>query len=107
VDPQLVLQLVRNHPKLALLSTDGENIIAADEREALLTKLQSLLSDRLVFKENFLAQHDIDMKSLDILLAEEEKERLSIDGYLCSKTFESKTSEAILDLLKQALKDVR
>lgn len=90
-----------------MLSKDGESIVAADERDALLEKLKSLLSDGLVFKDDFSAENDIHLKSLDILLREEKGEVLSIEGYMCSKRFESKTFQAISDLLTQALKDVQ
>jgi hypothetical protein len=102
-----VLQLVRNHLKLALLSADGNHIIAADERDALHEKLQSLLSKGLVEKEDFVKQNNVHVKSLAVLLADQNGEVLSIDDYVCSEVFESKTAEAISSLLTQALKHVK
>ncbi|KAF1838531.1 hypothetical protein BDW02DRAFT_541568 [Decorospora gaudefroyi] len=107
VDQKLVLQLVRNHPKLALLSADGKSIIAIDERDAIQEKLTSLLSGAVVSKADLITQNDVDDTSLDFLLADRDREILSIDGFLCSKAYESKVMEAISSLVRQALKDVQ
>ena len=107
MDQQLVLQLVRNHPKLALLSADGKNIITADERDALHKKLHSLLSQGVVAKEDFVKQNNVHVKSLDVILADQEAETLSIDDCICTKAYETKITEAISSLLTQALKEVK
>jgi hypothetical protein len=106
VDEQLVVKLVRSHPKLALLSADGKSIITADERDVLHEKIKSLVSSALLSKADFASQNDIDMKSLEILLSDQEEEVLSIEGYVCNKAYESRISKTILGMLKQALEDV-
>ena len=107
VDELLVVQLVRNHPKLALLSANGKSIVTADERDALHKKLHSLLSEGLVAKEDFVKQNNVHVKSLDVILADQEAETLNIDDYVCTKAYESKITEAISSLLTQALKEVK
>jgi hypothetical protein len=107
VDQQLVLQLVRNHPKLALFSADGLSIITANERDALHGKLTSQLSSELVSKSDFIAQHDIHVKSLEVLLSNQEEELLNLNGCVGSESYERRISEAISALLNQALKDVQ
>ena len=89
------------------MSKDSKSIVAADERDALFEKFKSLLFDGLVLEDDFSAENDIHVKSLDILLAEEKGEVMSIEGYMCSKRFESKIFQAISDLLTQALNDVQ
>jgi hypothetical protein len=107
VHQTLVLQLVRNHPKLALLSADSTDVIAADERDALQEKLARLLEDGLVLKSDFVTQNDLHTDSLDVLLADQKHPILILDDYAYSKPYESSISETISNLLQQSLKDVQ
>ncbi|KAI2478810.1 hypothetical protein Ptr902_09776 [Pyrenophora tritici-repentis] len=107
IDQTLVDQLARNHPKLCLLSVDRKHIIPFHERDALREKLSGLLSNGLVAKADFATQHDIWLNSLDALLADHDGEVLSIDGYVCRRSYESAISEAISSRVDQALKNVQ
>ncbi|KAG9378584.1 hypothetical protein A1F94_010353 [Pyrenophora tritici-repentis] len=107
IDQTLVDQLARNHPKLCLLSVDRKHIIPFHERDALREKLSGLLSNGLVAKADFATQHDIWLNSLDALLADHDGEVLSIDGYVCKRSYESAISEAISSRVDQALKNVQ
>lgn len=107
IDESLVDQLARNHPKLCLLNADRKSIIPIDERDALRENLSGLLFSGIVSKAVFAAQHDIWLNSLDSLLADQDGEVLSIDGYVCSRAYESIISEAISSRVDQALKHVQ
>jgi hypothetical protein len=105
VDQQLVLQLVRNHPKLALFSADGLSIITADERDALYETLRKQLSNGLVSKFDFIAQHDVHVQGLDILLSDQEEELLSMHGCVCNEGYESKITQHIFHMLYDDFED--
>ncbi|EDU49876.1 predicted protein [Pyrenophora tritici-repentis Pt-1C-BFP] len=60
-----------------------------------------------VTKADFATQHDIWLNSLDALLADHDGEVLSIDGYVCKRSYESAISEAISSRVDQALKNVQ
>ncbi|KAE8861994.1 hypothetical protein PTNB73_07548 [Pyrenophora teres f. teres] len=107
IDQTLVDQLARNHPKLCLLSADRKHIISFDERDALRNTLSGLLSSGLVTKADFAKQYDVWLNSLDALLADQDGEVLSIDGYVCNRSYESAISEAIFSQVDQALKNVQ
>lgn len=107
IDESLVDQLARNHPKLCLLSADRKSIVPVDERDALQGNLSGLLFSGLVSKADFAAQHDVWLNSLDSLIADQDGEVLSIDGYVCNRAYESAISEAISSRVDQALKNVQ
>lgn len=98
---------MRNHPKLCLLSAERNYIIPIEERDKLQEKLSALLSSGLVSKADFAAQHDIWLNCLDSLLADQDGEVLSIEGYVCHKSYERAISGAIFSQIDQALKDVQ
>ncbi|KAF1947157.1 hypothetical protein EJ02DRAFT_449747 [Clathrospora elynae] len=107
IDHNLVLQLVRTHPRLALLSADSSSIVAVDERDALQAHLTSLLSEGLVLKSDFVAQNDLHIDSLNTLLGNEDAQLLSFEDYVCSKAYESKIVGVLSDLLQQSIQGVQ
>ncbi|RAR00334.1 hypothetical protein DDE82_007415 [Stemphylium lycopersici] len=107
IDPNLVHQLVRNHPKLCLLSADQKNIITIDERDALREKLINLLSSGVQSKHDFVTQNNIWPKSLDALLADQDDEIINIDDFLCTNTYENTICTDITNKVKQALEGMQ
>ena len=103
VGPDLVLRLVRNHPGLALLSSDNSSIIPINERDALLEKLSSLSASVVVSKTDFAAQNDLDLRSVDTLLSDLGEQLVNLDDYVYSKAYERDITEAIQMSLNQAI----
>jgi hypothetical protein len=103
VDQQLVQQLTQNHPKLALFSADGLSIITADERDALYETLTTQLFDELVSKSDFIAHHDVHVKSLEILLSDQKYELSIMRGCVYSDSYESRVATDIHHLLLDGL----
>lgn len=107
IDRLLVHQLVRNHPKLCIFSANEESIILIDERDAIGKKAIDLLSDGLVSKADFVAQHDVSPKSLDFLLSDQDDEVLETDGYVYTKIYADQTVESVKGMVRKALNDVQ
>ena len=107
ISTELVVQLARSHPKLCLLSADRNSIIPIDERDALQEKLAALLTSGLHSKADFVTQHDIWLKSLDALLADQDDEILDVDSYMCTKIYESQITSDILTKVKQSLNEIQ
>jgi hypothetical protein len=107
IDRLLVHQLVRNHPKLCIFSANEESIVPIDERDAIGKKAVELLSDGLVSKADFVAQHDVSSKSFDSLLSDQNDEVLETDGYVYTKAYADQTVETAKSMVKKALNDVQ
>ncbi|KAJ4357354.1 uncharacterized protein N0V89_001929 [Didymosphaeria variabile] len=103
VDFKVVLQLVKGNPVLALLSQDGNSIVARQERDAIVKDMVEALAKELVHKAKFTQSHDLHQESLgSVLRISSIKEILAedTDDYLLSKTY----SIALVDEIDQRLK---
>lgn len=106
VDPDLVLQLVRTHSGVALLSTDNSCIVTIDERDALLRNLSNGLSSGIVQKSQFASEADLDENSVNALLKDVEGEVVLDDGHVFSKAYEQKVSDDIAESLQSSHPDL-
>ena len=98
VSVDIVLQLVRTNPSLALLSRGQHNIIPPRERSAIIKDLSDLLIKGVVSNSNFAESHDIDQESLQSLLRVSAiKDSLvhNTKDYLLSQTYSTLLSNAI------------
>ncbi|KAF2440258.1 hypothetical protein P171DRAFT_524346 [Karstenula rhodostoma CBS 690.94] len=86
----VVLQLTRENPTLALLSQDGSSIIPREERDAIVKDVEDMLAKELVFKADFTQSRDIHQECLgSILRIPSIKESLADDtkDYLLGKAY--------------------
>lgn len=102
VEPSIVSQIIRSHAHHALISSDGSKVVPQTERDDIQTKLRELLSDGLISKQRFATDNDIDLKSLDLLL-EEENELVEGDGHVYTKSYDQKLSDSVLDILTRTI----
>ncbi|CAO2657746.1 Nn.00g038720.m01.CDS01 [Neocucurbitaria sp. VM-36] len=107
IEHGIVRQLAHTHSSLSLLSLDNSDVITLDERDALHRKLAGLLSGVVVSKLNFATQNDVDVKSIDALLAGLDMQLVGFDDYVCSKSYEDSIWEAILRLLERSLEGMQ
>ncbi|KAL1797044.1 hypothetical protein ACET3X_005584 [Alternaria dauci] len=107
IDRLLVHQLVRNHPKLCIFSANEESIIPIDERDAIGKEAVGLLSEGLLSKADFVAQHDVSPKSLHSLLSDQSDEVLETNGYFYTKSYADQAVETVKGIVKKALNDVQ
>jgi hypothetical protein len=107
VHQTLVLQLARNHPKLALISSDSTTIITLHERDALQEKLSQLLDHGMVLRAEFATQNRLHSDSLQNLLREHTHHILTLDDYIYTKAYEDCILENLSRLLQESLNDVK
>lgn len=107
IDPGLVLQLVRSHTGLTLLSADYKSIITIDERDALQQKIIELLGSGVVSKKTFASQNDVDLNSTNVLIASTKEDLIDSDDYVHSKNYEQTIFDDISRSLIQSLSDLQ
>jgi len=100
----LVHQLVHSHPKLCLFSADEQSIIPIDERDAIVARLSS---GGLVAKAEFIAQHRVSSKSLDLLLSNQDYDVLETNDYIYTKAYAHKIADTVKSLIQKTVDDVR
>jgi hypothetical protein len=103
VDSDLVLQLVRTHGGLALLSADGASIITADERDIIHEEFRKSLDQGLVTKSEFAASHDIDARSVQILVDSLSEAAIRMGDQVCGAEWQNRLSSTIEQMLKNGL----
>ena len=103
----LVHQLVRSHSGLCLLSADQQSIVPTNERDAIWEKLSELLSSGLHSKADFVTKYDICPKSLDDLLTGQSQGIVTVDGFVCTKSYENEISSNIKSRVKQAIDEMQ
>jgi hypothetical protein len=102
VSEELALQLVRNERQLAVISSDGREIIPKQELDMILEKLRNSLKSRMVSKDEFEAQNDMDFIHLRTLLGDEEPHVFYHDDHLCTAAYEKTLSEQALEVVNRA-----
>ncbi|KAL6712616.1 hypothetical protein ACN47E_000493 [Coniothyrium glycines] len=107
VDPELIVQLVRTHPGLALLSADGSSVVTVDERDRLQQEFVQRLGTGLLDTIKFAAESDIDYKSVRFLVNTAKEQSFESDRHIWSATYEESVAQTISNLLKQALDQIR
>ncbi|KAF9734965.1 hypothetical protein PMIN03_011778 [Paraphaeosphaeria minitans] len=106
VELDVVLQLIRGNPALALLSQDGSTIIPRAERDAIKKDLEDMLCKKLVFKADFIRSRDIHQECLaSFLRIPSIKENLADDTeeHLLGKVYSRVLSEEMSRKLVRAL----
>ncbi|KAI8937474.1 hypothetical protein NX059_005192 [Plenodomus lindquistii] len=103
IGTDLVLQLVRTHSGLALLSANKSSIITIDERDALLQKLSDGLSNGLIQISTFRAENDLDENSLQALVKDVDGVVEEHNGHLFSKAYEQKVFDSIDESIQSSL----
>jgi hypothetical protein len=106
VEIDVLLQLVRENPALALLSQDGNSIIPRVERDAIVKELEDMLPVELVSKADFTQTHDLHPDCLgDLLRIPRIKESLAddTDDYLLSNIYSTVLSDEMDKRLREGL----
>lgn len=106
VSVDVVLQLVRANPSLALLSRCRHNIVPKSERIAIVNDLSELLTEGIVVNSDFNESHDIDQDSLRSLLRVSDIERSLVHDtkdYLLSQAYSALLSTAIGEKLVEGV----
>lgn len=106
VGVDVVLQLIRGNPTLALLSQDGSSIIPKEERDAIVMDLEDMMAKELIFKAKFTQSRDIHQECLaSVLRIPSVKGSIADDteDYLMSKAYSTALSDEMSKKLIEAL----
>ncbi|KAJ4373806.1 hypothetical protein N0V83_002545 [Neocucurbitaria cava] len=106
VGPDVVRQLVETHSEISLLSLNTNNIITLDERNALLEDLTNLLTGGIISTVDLAKQNDLNVRSIDALLADLDMQLVYHDDHVCSKSYEDSLSESVMRLLRRSLEEM-
>ncbi|KAF2797739.1 hypothetical protein K505DRAFT_372226 [Melanomma pulvis-pyrius CBS 109.77] len=107
VDPEVVLQLARASPSLALLSEDNSDIITKIQRDSIEQHLRTLVVSQIVSKATFSHENDVSIESIDALThsggdsPKLQDDLLEVDGHLLSTDYHY----SVLEIMKQGLND--
>jgi hypothetical protein len=106
VDTDIIIELVRTHPHLALLSESELTVIPKGQRDQLHQQLQELLAHSLVDVPHFVRGNDISRQSVGALVRCAEGDVSELDDCLLSAKYEQTLSETIRNRLDRALQEV-
>lgn len=109
VDIDTVLQLVREHSHLALLSEDRLSVIMKEQRDSIERHFRDLVTESIVSKAAFSKDHNVSMESIDALTHDKESrlhdDLLEIDDHLLTKAYQQTLQEAMKEGLDLSLKN--
>ncbi|PSN70336.1 hypothetical protein BS50DRAFT_488037 [Corynespora cassiicola Philippines] len=108
IELEFLLRLVRASPSLALVSEDGQAIVAKQERDAIESRLYSTIAKQLVARTTFLRDNDISSESLDFLLQHsssnvDHRDIFEADEHIISKVYCDTLLKTIKECLENAL----
>jgi hypothetical protein len=107
VDTETVLQLVKSHPSLVLLSEDSRSVITKQERDSIQKTLLDGISRSVISKTTFLRQHNMSVESIDVLLSDLRSDLVDIDGHLSSLTYDTNLADVVSETLQKSLEETR
>ena len=97
--------MINKQPHLALLSNDSK-VVPKAERDAIQNLLRELLSGGVVSRSTFASQSKIDLRSLDLLLNEQENLLVHYDDHVCTEAYEKLLSEQSLDIITRMVSNI-
>jgi hypothetical protein len=103
VDSAIILQLVRSQPHLALLSNDSSTVFPKAERDAIAETIRGLLSYGIISKSEFTSMNDLDSRSLDLLLEDQDEQLIYYDDHLCTQAYDEKLKDECLDIISRMI----
>ena len=103
VASEIILQLVYNQPHLALLSNDSQEVIARPERDAIRRRLSQSLSAGIISKGDFTAHNKVHLKSLNLLLDDQEDQLVSYEDCTCTQNYDNKLSKGARNIIDRTI----
>jgi hypothetical protein len=103
VDSTIILQLIRSQPHLALLSNDSSIVFPKAERDAITETVRGLLAYGIISKLEFTSMNNIDSKSLDLLLQDQDEQLIYYDDHLCTQAYDEKLKGECLDIVSRMI----
>jgi hypothetical protein len=105
VDRNLIIQLVRSRPHLALLDEEELKIIPQKQRNELAQSLEAFLTQGPLEISAFMNKHGVSRYSVDCLVRSCDGDVSEINGRLVSMAYEQELSTAIQERLGRSLRD--
>jgi len=110
VKVNVVLQLVHEHPQLALLSQNGQAIAGKPVRDLVFAELEELLTKQLVSKNAIAQKHDVSLQAINKLvhipLIKQQLEK-EMDDDLLGARYATALSNTICEKLQDGLNSSR
>jgi hypothetical protein len=103
VGPEVLFQLVRSQPHLALLSNNSNEIIPKSERDTIEKQLNVSLSFGLVSRKSFALRNDVDSHGLDFLLKGCGDGLIEYGDHICTKAYEETISSLVMSSINSAI----
>jgi hypothetical protein len=103
VSPETLLQLIRSQPRLALLSSNSNEIIPKSGRDTIEEQLNASLSFGLVSRKGFALRHDVSSHGLDFLLKGCGDGLIEYGDHVSTRAYEETISSHVMDSINSAI----
>ena len=106
VGSDIILQLVQDQPRLAVLSNDNSEVVTKSERDEIYAKVQEALSQSIISRSEFATHNKIHSKSLNLLLNDQEDQLVHYNDHLCTKAYDNILSDGAFDILNRIITNI-